>query len=191
MKDKNEIRFILDDNSILVYNYYYKKWSRIPFSVKDGEIYKGRSHIINSQGFLFRETNEVPTAPIISELKTGWISFNTQAGYKKIKAVRLILEGEGIRLMQCAVSYNFEEDVSEILDLTEEKFSVRNQDTPSAFGNRNMSDVRNLRFLPRIQKCNSIRLSFSFYAQRIKVTNIQFEYFATDTIGRLPVATQT
>ena len=194
MKSQNEIRFILSDNNILVYNFHYGKWSVLKGDFEDGLIHNDTLYLMDSQGVLFEEEDKPPSASILSHFETGWISFADHSEFKKLKAFRLTAEFEGLELLECSIFYDFNKNAFESLDLDDEKFrdtSIKDIEIPSReFGVTSLSDIRLLRFLPRRQKCESFKLRFSFRAKQAKVTALGFEYYTTNTLSRIPPIAQ-
>ena len=199
LKDKNEIRFILESNDILVYNHHYKKWSVIEFDCQDSVVFRDEIFYIGggtlNKGFLSKEiNNENPASSIPSALSTGWVSFSLLSEFKKVKAIKVTLELDGAEEISCDIKYNFDESVSETLNLTESRFNMGGisglRMGDQVFGGQTLSDVRRIRFQPKRQKCESFKIDFKFQAKRVKITALGFEYFTTGTLGRVPPSLQ-
>ena len=194
MKKQNEIRFILETNDILVYNYHYNKWSVLKGDFRDGIVHRDDLYLIDKSGVLWIEDGSDPTSNFLSIFETGWISLNQHTEYEKLKAVRLTASFDQLAAIRCRISYDFKKNCFENIDLDDAKFKMNNIDTlsdPNAkFGEMSLSDNRILRFLPRRQKCQSFKVRFIFRAKKAKISALAFEHLVTGSLGRLPPIAQ-
>lgn len=198
MKRQNEIRFILESNDILVYNYHYNKWSVLKGDFKDGIVHRDDLYLIDTSGVLWKEDGSDPSSDILSTFETGWISLNQHTEYDKLKSFRLTAEFDGLELLGATIYYDFSlaigEGKGEILDVDNEKHKMNNIDAieipNSEFGVDSLSDLRLIRFLPRRQKCNSFKVKLTFRAKKAKVTALAFEHLVSKSLGRVPQIAQ-
>ncbi|MBE8232420.1 MAG: hypothetical protein HAW67_01705, partial [Endozoicomonadaceae bacterium] len=182
MREENEVRFILESNNILIYNYHYKRWSVIKFSAVDSVFVGGSQKLLKSNGDIFEQTKEINPESIKSIIETGWISFATYSEFKKIKSVLLTGKYEGLDSITAEFSYDYSDNVEEVTTI--DKFDFSNQDG-TMIGERSLSDSRLIRFLPRRQKCNAFKVKFEINSKQAIVTVISFEYLATGTLPRI------
>lgn len=90
----NQVRFVLDNNVTLMYDYYYGQWGTFnnTFAISS-TLYQGMQTYLNSYGQVFQEN---PTSyldgsePVLLSLTTGWINVAGVQGYERFYEMLLL-----------------------------------------------------------------------------------------------------
>lgn len=90
----NQVRFVLDSNITLVYDYYYGQWGTFSniFAIS-ATLYQGMHAYLNSYGKVFQETANTyldGSQPVLLSLTTGWINVAGIQGYERFYEMLLL-----------------------------------------------------------------------------------------------------
>jgi hypothetical protein len=109
LPDRNEVRMVLDNNQIMVWDYYHNNWEVFKFSatgvgvvsVEDSVIWKD-VHVISEAGVgeseVRKQTENIfedsidseNTSPINMKIRTGWIHLQSLQGFQRVKCVNVL-----------------------------------------------------------------------------------------------------
>lgn len=90
----NQVRFVLDNNITLMYDYYYAQWGTFNniFAIS-GTLYQGKDTYLNSYGSVFQQTPGVyldGSEPVLLSFTTGWINIAGIQGYERFYQMLLL-----------------------------------------------------------------------------------------------------
>ncbi len=84
----NEVRFTLDSDVVLMYDYYYSQWGTfVNVPAVSSTLYQGLHTYLNQYGQLMQETPGLyldNTTPVQLSFKTSWINLANLQGYERI-----------------------------------------------------------------------------------------------------------
>lgn len=91
----NQVRFVLDNNITLMYDYFYGQWGTFnnTFAIS-ATLYQGSHTYLNSFGQVFQETLNTyldGSEPVLLSLVTGWINIAGVQGYERF--YQMLIEG--------------------------------------------------------------------------------------------------
>ncbi len=90
----NQVRFILNDNITLMYDYYVSKWAtHSNILAISGTLYQGVLTYLNSQGQIFQEVANTyidGSEPVLMSFTTSWISLAGLQGYERFYEALLL-----------------------------------------------------------------------------------------------------
>lgn len=180
-EDLNEVRFLLSDNqTILVYNYFFDQWSSIITSASDMATVNGIFYVSNNSpgtGSLvgietvgtFVDVMTNPTT-IGFTITTGWIALNNLQGMQRIYRIRLLGDLKSTHTLKVELAYDYESSFAETHTITSANITTG-------------SSAYQCELFPIRQKCESVQM-------RISDTSISGEDFdLTDMeieVGVLP-----
>lgn len=155
----NEVRFCLSDNqTILVYNYYFGQWSTIQTSVTDMTESDGNFYISSPTPSVGSpvglETVGTFTDAMLSPntygftIQTGWLALNQLQGCQRIYRVRLLGDFKSTHTLQVQVAYDYESSFNETHTITSANITTG-------------SSAYQCELFPLRQKCEAIRLKIS------------------------------
>ena len=168
VQSKNEVRFLLDSNILLTYNYLFQQWSVFQnYDLgTDAAIYQGKYTFLGSDGLVKQEDSASyldNTAPVNMKVVTPWFSFAGLQGYQRIYRVFLIGQFKSQHYLRVKFGYDFEQyfGAPSIID-TREFFETNTYGSgdygDDVFGGSD-SQVYQFQFDVEVQKCQSIRMS--------------------------------
>lgn len=106
----NQVRFILNSGTTLVYDYYYAQWSTFTLSGISSILYQGLFTYITSNGQVFQETPGLyldGSLPVEMQFTTGWMSFAGLQGFERAYEFYLLATYLTPHYLQLQISYDF------------------------------------------------------------------------------------
>lgn len=90
----NQVRFVLDNNITLMYDYFYNQWA-IHSNIKaiSSTLYQGAHTYLNSLGGVYQETPNYykdGSSPVLMSLTTSWINVAGLQGYERFYFMHLL-----------------------------------------------------------------------------------------------------
>lgn len=167
LSDYSEVRYTTSNGDLLVYNYFYDRWSTFySMQANDSILYGSTYTVLRTDGQIFQENQEIykdNLAAYTMELVTGWFAFAGVTGYKRVYRLTFLGEYKSKHQLRISVGYNYNNTWmhSAIFNPdTALPVSLYGQDSPygeagTVYGgpeNTYLVDVRTV-----IQKCTSIR----------------------------------
>lgn len=205
VQNKNEVRFLLSTDNVLVYNYYFKQWSIFTNYTNgiDAIIYGGEYTYLTTEGDVRQETTGSyfdNGSSISMNIVTPWYSFAGLQGYQRIYRVFLIGKFKSQHILRVRVGYDFKSSWSEtILIDTSTLFGTTTFGSESPFGTEaggtwaDELEVYQFQFDVTIQKCQSIRFEISDTnssgdGQGFELTGLTFEVGVKQGGNKLPAS---
>jgi len=115
----NQIRFTLDDNITLMYDYYYDQWGT--FTGLQGIsscIYQSLHTFLDSHGRVFQETPGKyldGANPVLIAFQTGWLNLAGIQGYQRIYEFALLGSYYSPHLLDVMVGYDFNNPTQQVI----------------------------------------------------------------------------
>jgi hypothetical protein len=116
--DTTEVRFLLSNGMIIVYDYYYKYWATFsnPAGISDC-IFQGQHTYVASNGQVYQETPGVyvdgTNTPILMNFTTSWIKLAGLQGYQRSYFFYLLAEYLSPHSLELSIAYNFSDTPSQ------------------------------------------------------------------------------
>jgi hypothetical protein len=203
VQNRNEVRFLLATDKVLVYNYYFKQWS-VFTNFNDGVdalIYSAEYTYLTLDGKVRQETpNEYfdNTSAIQMKVVTPWFSFAGFQGYQRVYRVFLIGKFKSQHILRVRVGYDFKSSWAEtILIDTSTIIGTTTFGSESPFGSEatwaGELEVYQLQFDITIQKCQSVRFEISDNnsilgsGEGYELTGLTFEVGTKSGGNKIPV----
>lgn len=163
----NEVRFTLDTGEVLVYDYYYNRWSvdsGIPGVTST--LYNDLHTYADSAGTVFQETPGQyldGSSPVLISFTTGWLNLAGLQGYQR--AYWMLLLGRYITPHKLAVgiAYDYNSAIVDQAIVIPDNFSEPFGDDAGSFGDvgpfGGPGDVEDPRIFFSKQRCQAIQLT--------------------------------
>jgi hypothetical protein len=115
LNDVNQVRFITDSSTALVYDYFFDQWSTFTsYSGVDADVFNNEFVILKSNGYVLKENkesfvdyNEEGSVHIPLVIETGNLSFAGLNGFQRIYRTVLLGEYKGNHNTLVSFSYDF------------------------------------------------------------------------------------
>tara|TARA_R100000963_G_scaffold29585_1_gene20719 strand:- start:307 stop:1197 length:891 start_codon:yes stop_codon:yes gene_type:complete len=183
----NEVRFILENGEALVYNYWFQQWSRFTNHTSvDSTVWQDKfvmARVDDAKGIWVQDRTSYLdiTEPIFLDVETAWIKLAGIKGFQRCNWLSIL--GEQTDAHDVEVSLYRDYDVDPVETFTVDgadifKLHVYGDPACGAYGDPLCGpygwpgdDVYQWRHKPRIQKCESIKLSIKDKAEISGVYN--------------------
>lgn len=115
----NQVRFTLDSNITIVYDYYYNEWSTfngIPNTFST--LYKNLHSFVNSFGQVFQETPGLyldGSNPVLISFTTGWLNIAGNQGYQRIHEFNILGNYFTPHILNIGVGYDYQSPTQQTL----------------------------------------------------------------------------
>ena len=107
----NQVRFTLNNNFCLMYDYYYKQWGTfINVNALSSTIYQGLHTYINQYGQILQETPGIyldGTNPVLIQFTTSWLNLAGLQGYERFYDFLLLATYISPHYLQVLVAYDY------------------------------------------------------------------------------------
>jgi len=128
MSDNNQIRFTLDTNVILVYDYFIDTWATFtPLTAVDSVVWDDAHTFINSNGRVQKQDNTIWTdngTGYQMELTTGWLTFGGIQGFQRLYKITLLGNYNSSHNLQCNLYYDFNNAITQTITVEPQVPSV-------------------------------------------------------------------
>jgi len=188
MAKNNQVRFTLDNDVIIVYDYYVETWAVFtPLAAVDSVVWNDTHTLIASNGRVQPQSVDVWTdngAGYSMEIMTGWIPFGGIQGYQRLYQMTLLGNYDSSHDLQCNLFYDYNNAVGQtinVIPLTPGVYGTDDYGTETPYGgefNLYQYQLNNSR-----QKCMSVKLQLRDVAKSgetlrrgYELSNIRFQY---------------
>jgi hypothetical protein len=162
----NEVRFTLDNNITLMYDYFYGKWStHTNVSSISATLYQGLHTYLNSYGKVYQETPGVYTdgsTPVLMSLTTSWINVAGLQGYERFYFGYLLGTYYTPFKLDVQLAYDYNSSASQSIQITPDNYT-KPWGGEAQWGSGGpwggVGNVFEARFFPSIQKCESFQVT--------------------------------
>jgi hypothetical protein len=164
----NQIRFLLDEERALVYNYNLNRWATFEnhggiSSVTINNDY----YYLREDGTLYKENRATfsdNSSPIRFKIETGWLSLTELQGFQRVYHLMLLGDFKSSHKLRIRVAYDFVDAYTQEVLVNPADFLDPNHygdESPYGSGTPYGGDgnVYQMRINLRQQKCQSIKIS--------------------------------
>ena len=179
----HEARVLLDTGAVLVYDLVRGQWSTFTsYSFADACVAGGVQHFIASNGAVEKESSGFrdDTADIAMRVKTGWLSFGSLQGFKRVRRAILIGKLKSDHTLTVRVRYDYDDTVVQTITFDSSNIAAGD-------------DRFEFRFRLAKQKCSAVMLeildgSLSGTAEGYEISQVAFEVGLKKGMARLRAA---
>lgn len=124
----NQVRFTLDNNLILMYDYFYNQWGSftgIPSIAST--LFEGMHTFINSFGQVFQELPNTYLdggSPVLISFQTGWFNLSGLQGYQRAYEFFLLGTFASPHKLSLQIAYDYSPSASQALIITPRNYSA-------------------------------------------------------------------
>ena len=198
MKDVNQVRITLDNNTILVYDYYVDNWATFTgLSAVDSAIWNDTHAFIRDTGKVMVETPNTYTDDGVTypmEITTGWMNFGGVQGFQRLWKSTLLGEFKSPHQLQVSFYYDYNDNAEQTISVTPIAPSTYGSGSPygseSPYGGTfqlYQYELRNNR-----QKCMSVKMKITdvnptagTLEEGYELSNIRLSYGVIGNSNRL------
>lgn len=163
----NQVRFVLNNNLTLVYDYYFQQWStHTNISAISATLYQGVHTYLNSNGQIFQETLNTyvdGAEPVLMGLTTSWINIAGLQGFERFYFANLLGTYYTPFKLNVSLSYNYNASSIQSILVSPDNFA-------KAWGGEALwgsgkpwggseGNVFTARMFPQVQKCQSFQVT--------------------------------
>lgn len=163
LSDNNQIRFTLENNVFLVYDYFIDAWATFtPLTAVDSVIWNDTHTFINSNGRVQKQDSTIWTdngTGYQMEITTGWLAFGGIQGFQRLYKIILLGNYNSSHNLQCNLYYDYNNAVYQTITVEPQ--------VPGVYGNGEYGeespyggewDLYQYELLNNRQKCMSVKL---------------------------------
>lgn len=162
----NQVRFILDNNITLMYDYYYGQWGTFNnrFAIS-GTLYQGAHTYLSSYGNVLQETSGTyldDTTPVLLSFTTSWANLAGIQGYERFYEGLLLGTYYTPFKLDVQIAYDYNVGASQSIIVTPDNYSPPWGGDPVWGANGPWGGPGNnfeARIFPERQKCESFQLT--------------------------------
>lgn len=164
----NQVRFILDNNVTLMYDYYYNQWGTFnnTFAISS-TLFNGAHTYLNSYGNVFKETLGSyldGSEPVLLSFTTGWINIAGVQGYERF--YEMLIEGTYYSPFKLNVqlAYDYSPSTAQNLLVLPDNYSMKAANNFQAGASNPWGgpiNVLEARVFPQRQKCESFQITMN------------------------------
>jgi hypothetical protein len=162
----NQVRFTLNSNITLMYDYYFNQWgSFVNIPAVSSTLYESLHTFIDSFGRVFQETvgqyldNSSPT---LISFTTGWMNLAGLQGYERAYFFYLLATYYSPHTLKISIAYDYEQSPSQTTLIKPDNFS-QNYGLASVYGDTptygGQSSLEQWRVFFNQQKCQSFQIT--------------------------------
>ena len=207
LSDKNEVRFTTDDDTCLVYNYFFKdergigQWSTFTnHTAEDAEIWQNQFVFLKPSGQVWVENLNSYNdngSPIVLSLTTAWMSLAGLQGFERVYRMIVLGEYKSPHKLQVEIGYDFNPTFTQsaLIELSD-IYTITNygEDSPYGAGTPYGGEYPLYQFKTHMtkQKCQSVRFKLSDnqyaivgeYGEGFNITNLALEVGVKGTLRK-------
>lgn len=207
LSDKNEVRFTTNDDTCLVYNYFFKdergigQWSTFTnHTAEDAEIWQNSFVFLKPSGQVWVENNESYNdngVPIVLSLTTAWMSLAGLQGFERVYRMIVLGEYKSPHKLQIEIGYDFNPTFTQsaLIELSDiYTITSYGEDSPYGAGTPYGGEFPLYQFKTHMtkQKCQSVRFKISDnqysvvgeYGEGFNITNLALEVGVKGTLRK-------
>lgn len=164
----NQVRFILNDRTTLMYDYFFAQWStHTNLNAISATLYQGEHTYLNSYGKVFQETPGMyrdGATPVLMSLTTSWINVAGLQGYERFYFGYLLGTYLSPFKLNVQLAYDYNPSATQSIIVTPSQApstwgSEAQWGTGSAWGGSENGNVFEARFFPSRQKTEAFQVS--------------------------------
>lgn len=162
----NQVRFILNNNLTLMYDYFFNEWGEHTnvFAIS-ATLYQGKHTYLNSFGQIFQETAGVfvdGSVPVLMSLVTSWINIAGLQGYERFYFANLLGTYITPFKLNVSLAYDYNAGIQHSILVTPDNFTEP-WGGEALWGSSGpwggIGNVFSARLFPEKQKCQSFQVT--------------------------------
>jgi hypothetical protein len=161
----NEVRFYLDNKTILVYDFYYGQWgSRTNLNAISATLYNGKDTYLSNLGNIYQETIGSyldGSTPVLIKFRTSWISLAGIQGLERFYEMYLLGEYFTPFKLNVQIAYDFNPSPEQNILVIPDNYAPNYGDDP-LYGNGvawgGPGNILKARVFPQKQKCETFQI---------------------------------
>lgn len=162
----NQVRFLLDDGTFLVYDYYFNQWGTFTGPAASDSIVHNDLHTcIRSDGTILAETPGKfldDSSPVLLSFTTPWASLAGLAGFERLYYFYLLGQFISPHKLQLELSYDYNPYTAQSILFSPSNFNNTYDTTygdAATWGGN--SAVEQVRVFPQQQKCQAFQIKLT------------------------------
>lgn len=165
----NQVRLILDNSTMLMYDYYYGQWGEFSnIGAIAGTLYNSSHTYLNNLGEIYQESPGIyldGSRPVLGSFTTSWFNLMGLQGLQRLYYFYLLGQYYSPHIAYMGIAYDYNPSLSQNVLLQPDNFSAPYGGPPSTFYGDDSpyggpGDVEQFRVFPSIQKCQAFQLTF-------------------------------
>ena len=174
----NQVRFIMNENITLMYDYYVNQWGKhTNISAISGTLYQNFQTYLNEFGSVFQETPGVfvdGAEPVLMSLTTAWINMAGLQGYERFYFGYLLGTYFTPFTLDVQLAYDYNPSPIQNITVRPDNYSLPwggeaqwgsgaswGSGTSPSSGSGGTANVFEARFFPQFQKCESFQVTIN------------------------------
>lgn len=164
----NQVRFILDNNTTLMYDYFQAQWgTHSNVGAISSTLYKSGHTYLNSNGQVYQETPNTfvdGSSPVLLSLTTAWINVAGLQGYERFYFGYLLGSYYTPFTLNVNIAYNYNSGAQQNIKITPDNYAPNwggeaLWGSGGPWGGSRSGSVFEARLFPEKQKCESFQIS--------------------------------
>lgn len=164
--DTNQVRFVLDNDITLVYDYFYGQWGAFSSnSVVSSTLYDGKHTYLTSYGDVLQQTPGYyidGSTPVLLSFTTGWVNVAGLQGYERLYYMHLLGSYISPFKLNVSIAYDYNPSAVQSTVITPDNYTVPYGDealwgSGAAWGG--VGNVFTARLFPERQKCEAFQIT--------------------------------
>jgi len=166
----NQVRFILDNNMTLMYDYFQGQWgTHSNIGAISSTLYQSAHTYLNSNGQIFKETPNMfldGSSPVLLSLTTAWINVAGLQGFERFYFGYLLGSYFTPFTLDLNISYNYQNGSQQNIKIIPNNYAPNwggeaLWGSGGPWGGSKSGNVFEARFFPEKQKCESFQISIT------------------------------
>lgn len=162
----NQVRFILDNNVTLLYDYFFDQWGQFTnIRAISSVLYQNKHSYLNEFGTIYQETSGIyldGSSPVLMSFTTSWINAAGLQGYERFYFANLLGTYHTPFKLNVGLSYDYSSAYTQQIVVQPDNF-VAPWGGEAVWGSGpawgGPGNVFSARLFPQKQKCQSFQLS--------------------------------
>jgi len=167
----NQVRFILNNNVTLMFDYYYNQWGTFNnISAISGTLYHGKDTYLNSFGKVLQETSNKyldGSQPVLMSFTTSWLNLAGLQGYQRAYFFYLLGQYFSPHKLNLQISYDYNPSPSHSVLVSPTNYSPAyggdGNDDENPYGQQALyggpGDVEQWRVFLKQQRCQAFQIT--------------------------------
>jgi hypothetical protein len=164
----NQVRFILDNSTTLMYDYFQGQWGTHSNVLGiSSTLYQGLHTYLNSSGQVYQETPGIFTdgsEPVLLSLTTAWINVAGLQGFERFYFGYLLGTYFTPFTLDLNIAYNYQNGSQQNIKISPDNYAPAwggeaLWGSGGPWGGSSSGNVFEARFFPQVQKCSSFQIT--------------------------------
>lgn len=166
----NQVRFILDNNITLMYDYFQNQWgTHSNVAAISSTLYQSSHTYLNSNGQVYQETPGLfvdGSSPVLLSLTSAWINVAGLQGFERFYFGYLLGSYYTPFKLDINIAYNYQTGSQQNIKISPDNYAPAwggeaLWGSGGPWGGSSSGNVFEARFFPQIQKCQSFQITIN------------------------------